>query len=182
MIRPAKGTFLIAEPFLGDANFERSVVLLCEHNHLGSFGFVMNQATNLQLNDVLKDAVASDFPLYVGGPVDHNTLHYIHRIENVEDSVRIADGLYWSGDFEQITNMLNLGQLTEQDIRFFVGYSGWSQGQLESEMMRNSWMVAPATASFMFDTAPDQFWRTILRRMGGEYKVKSNYPIDPSLN
>lgn len=181
-MKPSKGKLLIAEPFLGDPNFERSVVLLCEHNENGSFGFVLNQQTNLKLEDVIDDVYA-DFPLFLGGPVEQNTLHFIHRLGDIIDgTIDIGNGLYWTGDFDSVRSLLNIGKIKENDIRLFIGYSGWSEGQLESEMKRNSWIVSETDANFIFDTPTDQFWRSVLKRMGGEYKVLSNYPTDPRLN
>ncbi|MFN3849231.1 MAG: YqgE/AlgH family protein [Spirosomataceae bacterium] len=181
-MKPSKGKLLIAEPFLGDPNFERSVVLLCEHNENGSFGFVLNQQTNLKLEDVIDDVYA-DFPLFLGGPVEQNTLHFIHRLGDIIDgTIDIGNGLFWTGDFDSVRSLLNIGKIKENDIRLFIGYSGWSEGQLESEMKRNSWIVSETDANFIFDTPTDQFWRSVLKRMGGEYKVLSNYPTDPRLN
>ncbi|MCU0338989.1 MAG: YqgE/AlgH family protein [Spirosomaceae bacterium] len=180
--KPHKGCLLIAEPFLGDPNFERTVVFMCEHNERGSFGLVLNQPTNLSLNDVFSAPVATNFPLYLGGPVEQNTLHFIHRLSFVEDAIEVGEDLYWSGDYEQIVSLLNIGKITEQDIRFFIGYSGWSAGQLDGELKRNSWIVTDADAAFIFETPTEQFWREVLRRMGGEYRVKSHYPTDPRLN
>ncbi|MEZ4900393.1 MAG: YqgE/AlgH family protein [Spirosomataceae bacterium] len=182
MQKPAKGKLLIAEPFLGDPNFERSVVFLCEHNDHGSFGLVFNQSTTLSLNDILREPVANNLPVYLGGPVEQNTLHFLHRLPLIEDAIPVTHGLYWSGDFEQLTTLLNVGKITEQDIRFFIGYSGWSAGQLEEEIQRKSWIVSDTDPNFIFETPVEQFWRSVLRRMGGEYRVKSHYPTDPSLN
>lgn len=176
------GSILIAEPFLGDANFERSVVLICEHSAEGTFGLVLNQTTNLHLGDVIED-IFTDIPLFLGGPVQQNTLHFIHRRPDlIDQSIQIQDDLYWSGDFEQIKQALNIGTLNKQDIRFFVGYSGWGEGQLDTELTENAWIVSRTDTGFLFDTPADQFWRGILKRMGGEFKVKSNYPVDPRLN
>lgn len=181
-MKPSKGKLLIAEPFLGDPNFERSVVLLCEHNENGSFGFVLNQLTNLKLEDVI-DNVYADFPLFLGGPVEQNTLHFIHRLGNIiEGTVDIGNGIYWTGDFDSVRSLLNIGKIKENDIRLFIGYSGWGEGQLEGEMKRDSWIVSETDADFIFDTPTNQFWRSVLKRMGGEYKVLSNYPTDPRLN
>jgi len=177
------GSLLIAEPFLSDSNFERSVILVCEHNDEGTFGLVLNQLAQVKLNDVLTDEMYHDYSLYVGGPVQQNTLHYIHRLGSaVEESVEVADGIYWSGNFERLRELINAGAVSEQDIRFFVGYSGWSSGQLADEMEQKSWIVSQADADFIFDTPSDQFWRGILRRMGGQYRVLSHYPVDPRLN
>ena len=180
--KPTTGKLLIAEPFLGDSNFERSVVFMCEHNEQGTFGLILNQTTNLSLNDVLREPVVNNLPLYLGGPVEQNTLHFLHQLPFIEDAIPVGENCFWSGDFEQIVSLLNVGKITEQDIRFFIGYSGWSGGQLEEEINQNAWIVADADPSFLFDTPSEQLWRAVLRRMGGEYRVKSHFPTDPSLN
>lgn len=181
-----KGYLLIAEPFLGDTNFERTVILLCEHDKNGSLGFILNQKTTFELKDVIEDVEENNDinqPLFIGGPVQQNTLHFIHRLgTQIEDSVEISEGLYWGGNYEQITRLLTLGKIQAKDIRFFLGYSGWSQGQLENELTQNSWIMSEAETTFIFDTTPDQFWRSILKKMGGKHKALANYPIDPRLN
>jgi len=179
---PTEGKLLIAEPFLGDPNFERSVVLLCEHNHGGSFGFVLNQLSDLLLNDVLSTPTATNMPLYVGGPVAYNTLHFVHRIAFLDEAVALGHGIFWGGDFEQMTTLLNIGKISERDVRFFIGYSGWGSSQLDNELRQNSWIVSQTDADFIFNTPAEHFWRAILRQMGGEYRVKSHYPTDPRLN
>jgi putative transcriptional regulator len=177
-----KGKIIIAEPFLGDKNFERSVVILCEHSEEGAFGLVLNQQTNLRLDDVM-DNIYGDFPLFLGGPVEQNTLHFIHRLGNkITGSIEIGEGIYWSGDFEEIKTLINIGKISVNDIRLFIGYSGWGSQQLEGEMKQNSWIVSETDASIIFDTPSKEFWRAVLKRMGGEYKVLSNYPTDPRLN
>lgn len=176
------GNLLIAEPFMGDTNFERSVVLVCEHSRAGTFGLVLNQQTDLHLSDVIEEVYA-DVPLFVGGPVQQNTLHFIHRRPDLIDgSIPVVDGLYWSGDFEQIKQAVNLGTLTERDARFFIGYSGWDSGQLDDELTRKSWIISRITADFLFDTPTNAFWRGVLKQMGGEYKSIAHYPVDPRLN
>jgi putative transcriptional regulator len=183
----ARNSLLIAEPFLGDANFERSVVLICEHtDDDGSFGLILNQTTTLHVSDVIDDVYA-DIPLFVGGPVQPDTLHYLHRRPDlIDNSIRLGEGLYWSGDFGQVKQALNIGTLTEADARFFIGYSGWEAGQLHRELDEKAWIMtrtnSGSDANFLFDTPPDQLWRGILKRMGGQYKVLSNYPVDPRLN
>ena len=175
---------LISEPFLGDPNFERSVVLMCEHEAgYGSFGLVLNQTSELKLDDVLDDNIYPDIPLFIGGPVQHNTLHYFHRRPDLIDGgVEIMDGLTWGGDFEQIKRLLNSSVLSPDDIRCFIGYSGWDEGQLNDELRQDSWMVSKTSSDFVFNTPVDQFWRSILKTMGGDFKVIANYPTDPRLN
>lgn len=176
------GDLLIAEPFLGDPNFERSVVLVCEHSEFGSFGLVLNQITESALSDVVQN-IYSEYPLFIGGPVENNTLHYVHRLGDIiEDSIEITDGLFWSGDFETLKSLINIGKVSPSDIRFFLGYSGWGAGQLDLELKQNVWYVTEADAPLIFDNTAEQFWRTVLHKMGGDYKVLSNYPKDPRLN
>lgn len=180
---PSKGSLLIAKPFLGDPNFERGVILLCEYNTQGSFGFVLNQVTDLFLGDVLEDTIYQDIPLHLGGPVEKNTLHFIHRRPDlIHGGANIMPDVFWGGDFEQVRTLLNINKLTADDVRFFIGYSGWSGGQLENEITQDSWIITQATSDFLFTTPPADFWREILKNMGGEYRSIAHYPTDPRLN
>ncbi len=179
----SKGDFLIAEPFLGDPNFERSVVFLCESNELGAFGLVVNQETQLKLGDVLDEDIYHDFPLFLGGPVENNTLHFLHRRPDlISNGVLIKENLYWGGDFEQVKTCLNLNQIGTDEIRFFAGYSGWGEEQLKDELEQKAWIVTTTDADFLFTTPAGSFWREILRQMGGEYRSIAHYPVDPTLN
>jgi putative transcriptional regulator len=182
-----KGKLLISEPFLGDPNFERTVVLLCEHNEEGSFGFVLNKNTEVNLKDALSEIDEVDnadgIRLYLGGPVEQNTLHFIHRMgENIEGSIRICEGIYWGGNYEQVKLMIQTGILSENDIRFFIGYSGWGVDQLQTEIDEATWIIADTSSEMVFDTPSDKLWREVLKSMGGRYKELANYPTDPRLN
>jgi len=180
---PSKGALLIAKPFLGDPNFERGVILLCEHNDQGSFGFVLNQVTDLFLGDVLEDTIYQDVPLHLGGPVEKNTLHFIHRRPDlISGGAEIMPDVFWGGDFEQVRTLLNINTLSVDDVRFFIGYSGWSGGQLENEIVQDSWIITQTKSEFLFTTPPADFWREILKNMGGEYRSIAHYPTDPRLN
>ncbi|MFN3381471.1 MAG: YqgE/AlgH family protein [Runella zeae] len=181
-LKPTKGKLLIAEPFLGDPNFERSVVFFWGPKDRRKFWLVFYKNTPYFIQEIFEEPGGHNLPLYLGGPVEQNTLHFLHRLSFIEDAIPVGENLFWSGDFEQIISILNVGKITEQDIRFFVGYSGWSAGQLDDELKRDSWIVSDTDAAFIFDTPTDQFWRAVLRRMGGEYRVKSHYPTDPRLN
>jgi putative transcriptional regulator len=179
----SKGSLLIAKPFLGDPNFERGVIVMCEHNEEGSFGFVLNQTTDLFLGDVLEETIYQDITLHLGGPVEKNTLHFIHRRPDlISGGAEIMKNVYWGGDFTSVKTLLNLNTLHQDDVRFFIGYSGWSGGQLDEELSQDSWIVSNTTSDFLFTTPPGNFWREILRNMGGEYRSIAHYPIDPRLN
>lgn len=177
------GILLLSDPFLKDPNFVRSVVLLCEHNDEGSFGFVLNKKTKHTLYSLVEKAVGLELPVYEGGPVEHNTLHFIHRKPDlIADGIEIAEGIYWGGDFEQVVAALQTNILSPTDVRFFMGYSGWSTGQLAEEYEEKSWIVAAASSSLIFSYKESQLWKQSLTELGGEYARMTNYPSDPQLN
>lgn len=184
ILRPEKGKFLVSEPFMLDPNFKRAVVLLTEHNSEGSVGFVLNQALNLYLNDVMPD----DFPkfeakLYAGGPVGTDTLHYLHRLGDLlPDSLEIAPGIYWGGDFDQLQELLKENKIRPEDIRFFLGYSGWDAGQLDTELKDNSWLIAMATVESAFSEDAEELWKNVVKGMGQRYQHIANFPENPSWN
>ncbi len=181
-IQPEKGRLLISEPFLNDPNFERTVVLLCEHNQDGSFGFILNKPSIVKVSDIISD-LAVEGMAYVGGPVQQDTLHYLHRLSHLPEANRIANSVYWGGDFDELQSGIELGTIVEADVRFFLGYSGWGAGQLEEELDQDSWIVCDfVDDELFFDTAPDQMWKKALNNMGGRFTVYANYPIDPNLN
>lgn len=181
--KPEKGSFLISEPYLGDPNFERTVILLCEHNAEGSFGFVINRPANILFNEIMEDSGGFDAPVYVGGPVQQDTLHFLHRDPEMQDGIEILKDAFWGGNFEELMIWINTRKLPVQDYRFFVGYSGWGPGQLQDELDADSWIVANLDdPSLVFDVAAEELWKTILKRLGGKYNMVSNYPSDPRLN
>ena len=181
--QPERGSLLISEPFLPDPNFERTVILLCEHNQDGSFGFVLNKASAVMLDEIMEDVADFNEKVYIGGPVQQDTLHFVHRQPNIEDSIQIAEGLYWGGNFDQVLSLIDTKQVLGSDFRFFVGYSGWGEGQLNDELKADSWIVANyATSDLVFNTHEDELWKVVLKELGGRFDVYSNYPIDPRLN
>ncbi len=188
MPRLRPGSLLISQPFLGDPNFERTVVLLCSHSDTdGSFGLVLNRPANLQLSDVLElpggEALpAAATPLGVGGPVQPDTLHFLHQLPDLPQAVDLGGGVAWGGHFERLLEGLVSGQVLPEQVRLYVGYSGWTAGQLAEEVKENVWIIEPNAAAKVFTLTTDAFWQAILREKGGRYRMLSNYPSDPSLN
>jgi len=184
ILDPRSGSILISDPFLQDENFVRSVVLLCEHNDNGTFGLVLNKLSILKLNELVDNVDSLDVEVYVGGPVEQNTLHFIYYGEKVlEDSINLTDRLWWGGDFDAIVSLLKSGQMNLENVRFFIGYSGWASDQLKGELEENTWIVCEMDcAKNIFVVSPEELWRIILKNMGGQYQVLANYPIDPRLN
>lgn len=181
---PTSGCLLLSEPFLQDENFVRSVILLCENNENGAFGLVLNKLSILKVSDLLDDVGFLDLEVYVGGPVEQNTLHFIYWGDPVlHGSVALAEDLWWGGDFDEFVQKFKKGMLDLKNFRFFIGYSGWSEGQLEEELSSNTWIVCDSTyAENIFRSSPDDLWRVLLKNMGGDFQVLANYPIDPRLN
>lgn len=183
MIEPGSGILLISDPFLKDPNFMRTVVLLCEHTDEGSFGLVLNRKTEHTLGDLITHLEGITVPVYYGGPVQMDTLHFIHQLpQQIPGSQEIASGIYWGGDFELISNLLLNNQLNTSKVRFYLGYSGWSSGQLASEIKEKSWLTVNATTPLVFDRDEQSIWKKSLQQMGGKYEQLINYPIDPQLN
>ncbi len=180
---PAPGRILIANPFLKDPHFLRSVILLCEHREEGSFGFIVNKLFNRTLDELFPDQVMARIPVYFGGPVQVDTLHFLHlEPELIEGGRRVLPGVYWGGDFERVLELLNTGMADASRIKFFVGYAGWGSGQLDAELKEDSWIVSRGSRDLIFGERVHNVWSQSLHDMGDEFAQMANYPIDPSLN
>jgi putative transcriptional regulator len=183
-ISAAVGTLLISEPFMLDPNFRRSVILLTEYAETGAVGFVLNHQSDYLLGDILLDTSYSEMPVYIGGPVGLNTLHFIHNCpDKIPNGIEIGGGLFWGGDFEIVKQMVSDYQLTEEEIKFFTGYSGWSTGQLEAELRENTWMVTDRFAlETVFGSDEQNLWKESIIGLGTRYAHIANFPENPELN
>ncbi len=183
MIEPKAGVLLIAEPFLKDPNFMRTVVFLCEHQEEGSFGFVLNKTYDITLDQLVPGLPDIKFPVYYGGPVQQDTLHFLHQLPHlIPGGLEVSKGIYWGGDYEMLVSLLQKGEINPHKIRFFVGYSGWSNGQLEDEMKDKSWLTVAAKPKLVFHRNYSEIWKDSLKELGGDYAQLVNYPTDPQLN
>lgn len=183
---PAKGNILISEPFLQDLYFQRAVVLLVDHCEEGSMGFVLNKKTDLIVNTFFPEFEnLPDIPIYLGGPVSANRLFFIHSLGEpiIPGTIKIKDGLYFDGDFNSLKHYICSGYPVEGYIKFFLGYSGWTEGQLNGEIKQNSWVVGQDTScQSMIKAEGDDFWKSSVYQLGNNYKNWINYPKDPYLN
>jgi putative transcriptional regulator len=183
MITPAAGILLISDPFLKDPNFMRTVVLLCEHQDEGSFGFVLNRPFEHSLNELIPELENHTLPVFYGGPVQADTIHFLHQYPNVvPGGVEVLKGVYWGGDFRKLIQLIISGKVSADKIRFFIGYSGWSDGQLNNELKEKSWLTVTGTRKLVFHKNTSEIWKDALKHMGGEFEALINYPIDPQLN
>jgi len=178
------GTLLLSEPFMDDPNFKRAVIVLCSHSvEEGSFGFVINQPVSVKLHDVLEDFPNVETRVYYGGPVQQDTLHYLHTLgELIEGSKKIAEGVYWGGDFDQIKQFLADNPDRSKEIKFFLGYSGWNESQLSEELKTNSWIVLKGSHDLIWNVHHTDDWQKILEKQGGIFKQIANFPANPQLN
>lgn len=183
-VQPVSGGLLISEPFMLDPNFRRSVVLLTEHNEEGSVGYVLNQRSNLYLGNIITECHDSEFPVYFGGPVGTDALHFIHRCyDRMESGVDIGNGIYWGGNFSVLKLLIASHQIKEDEVRFFIGYSGWGIGQLQEELEQNSWLVTSSySPDTLFNGEESSLWKDLVKGMGTRFAHIANFPDSPQWN
>lgn len=182
--QPKKGNLLIAEPaIIGDISFNRSIILLADHTEDGSIGFILNKPLDYTISDLIPELDAQ-FRVYNGGPVEQDNLYFIHKVpELIPNSIEISFGIYWGGDFNKVAELIAKKELNENNIRFFLGYSGWDAEQLKEELQSNSWVVTENIyKKNIIEKDYESFWKEKMLEFGGEYTIWSNAPEDPSFN
>jgi len=184
--KPEQGKLLLSEPFSQDPNFKRTVVLLVTHDEEGSVGFVLNRPMDLKLEEIIDEFDSSHLPVWDGGPVQRDSLFYIHTLgDAIPDSIPITPELYWSGNFETVKALIKENKLAENEIRLFIGYSGWGAQQLDNEIQNNSWLVAPSSKDLVMNAGKDtdeKFWKNVIKSMGKDYSILANFPENPLWN
>lgn len=179
----APGRFLVARPLLGDPNFDRSVVLISDYNKEGAMGFVLNQTLEIKLDHITVDFPSFEVPVYLGGPVQQDSLFFLHRKQSlIPGSQSIGAGIYWGGDINAIKELISANLIAPHEIRFYLGYSGWGAGQLDFEMEQESWWSVPGDAQSVFEQSAEELWPSLLRQQGQEHWLWQNTPPDPNLN
>jgi putative transcriptional regulator len=182
-IEPQKGKVLIAEPFLEGRYFKRSLILLTECNKDGAFGFVLNKPINISIDAALVHISHFEGDVFLGGPVDTNRIFFLHTLPDlIPNSIHVYDELYWGGDFEVVKHLIEQKRVQSNQLRFFAGYSGWGAGQLKDEINENSWLVTELEVQDIMDCQNEKLWEKSLRKMGGRYKMWSNFPENPGMN
>ena len=165
------GSLLVAHPSLLDPNFRRTIVFLSQHStEEGAVGFVLNRPV-----DVFQQDNNADIPVYFGGPVDAGSM-MLASIQWRENPSLVAFRTFGAVDGETDR------EGWENGLRIFVGYSGWTAGQLEHEIERNSWIVVPPTRSLILMESPETAWHEIMRNSGPFLRLLAEAPDDPTLN
>lgn len=180
---PQKGRILISEPFLMDNYFKRSIVLITEYSGEGTVGFVLNKPVNMKVHEIISDFPVIDANVSLGGPVQTNTLHYVHTLGDIiPNSIKVVENIYWGGEFEVVKKLVESGNLNNDNIRFFLGYSGWQSNQLEDELHENAWVVADISPLDIMRPMNKFNWNKTLNKMGKKYQMWANFPENPQMN
>ncbi len=179
-----QGKLLVASPALIDPNFRRSVVLVCQHGEKdGALGLIVNRRTDLAVEQFLPDWAPHLSPpgvVFEGGPVQREAAVALARRRDdtpLDGWMAVADDL---GLLDVSTPPWEVPGVAA--LRVFSGYAGWSQGQLEAEMLSGDWFVVPAMPGDVFGDDPDPAWRRVLRRQPGRLAMMANFPDDPTMN
>ena len=177
-----KGKLLISDPNMIDPNFKRSVILVTNHDKKESVGLILNQPTQVKINDVIDNFPSFNASIYIGGPVQKNTLCFIHSLKDkIKESHYIGNDLYWSGDFQTLKKIIIQQKIHKNQVRFFAGYSGWGAGQLEMEINEESWIIESYNSKLILQDN-NKLWHSFISKMNKKYSFWINMPEDPSLN
>lgn len=181
------GDILISSPLIKDPTFSRSAVLILERDSSGGhIGLVLNHAMELTLNEVCgMPGLGADIDIFNGGPVDLQRLFWVHTLgDRLPGSVEVLPGLWVGGDYEALMEWFASGAPVKENLRFFLGYSGWSAGQLEKEIQSGAWAVLSnfLDPGLLIRSAPDHVWHDLTRHLGPEYRHWLMLPPHPSLN
>lgn len=189
-----KGQLLLDSGQLRGSFFQRTVVLICEHNAEGAFGLVLNRNTGSKIGEmVIADLpeTLKEFPLYLGGPVQPTALSYLHTdsfVPEIDQSfsaetpnTNVLPNLTLG---HSLDTLVEIGESfsAARKVKMFAGYSGWGPGQLEDEMKRKAWLTFPASLELVLDSDPGTLWQKVLHAMGPKYKLLAQMPEDLSLN
>src|SRR5690606_13665604 len=135
------------------------------------------------LDELIPELTGNALQVYYGGPVQKDTIHFLHQYATqIPGAIEGSNGIYWGGAVDNVVAMIDDRKIDPKKIRCFIGYSGWSDGQLEDEIKEKTWLTVEATRKLVFHSKPDEVWKDSLKHLGGEFEMMINYPIDPQLN
>jgi putative transcriptional regulator len=183
-MKSLQGQFLIASPHLADTNFYKGVVLIIKHDDEGAFGLILNRPTQNTVADLWKmvgeEEVDCSAPIFVGGPVN-GPLVALHRLKSAAEA-EVLPGIYFSAHKDELQKLI---RQTTKPFRFFTGYAGWADGQLEDELNAGGWLTSKANKKLIF-SGVDDLWEQVTRTIGEGILTKAlkpkHVPDDPSLN
>ncbi len=173
-----KGNILMAQPFMDSLHFKDSVILITDHSdENGTVGFIINKSLNIFIPDVVDGFPDIELELHYGGPVQTDTLYYVHKYGDIlKDSLAITDRLFWGGDFTQLKVLIREKIIDPSGIRFYLGYSGWSAGQLADEYEAGTWMLSEIDSNYLFKKKLGDIWPQAVYNLGDKFEVISKIP------
>jgi putative transcriptional regulator len=177
------GQLLLDKGKLFGSFFHRTVILICQHDEEGAFGLVLNRNTENKVGDALvaniPDTIREE-PLFLGGPVQPQAMSFLVN-DNFLPEANVLPNLSLG---HSLDSLMEIGEAfsSSQQLKIFAGYSGWSAGQLEDEMKRDTWLTHPASIDLVFYPKPSDLWQHILRQKGWKYRLLAEGPEDPSWN
>ncbi len=183
-LAPIRGRLLLAEPFMPEEVFSRSIIYLCKHDAEGSFGFVLNKTVPWSISDILPDFPLMEMEIHEGGPVCSEQLYYLHTKGELFSTCELLEnGLFMGGAYKELLENVKIDAIASKDIRFFVGYSGWSKGQLEQEIKDKSWLVVDKLdINEIMNCKNEEDWKQIMKRQGSVHKKMTDFPKNPTNN
>lgn len=180
---PRKGRVLLSDPFKSSEYFERSVIYLCEHDENSTFGFVLNKPISVGIEGLSESFNNDPVKAFKGGPCEENSLFFLHTIgEKMKNSQFIADDIYLGTNFNDLYELMTPELLEEGAIRLFIGYSGWSKGQLEEEIEQNAWVVAEVENNEEIMLNREDLWTYFMTKLGKKYHLMTKFPLNPRFN
>lgn len=164
-------SLLLAMPQMRDPNFERSVVLLCEHGGEGTMGLVINRPTTTTVVSVVQieaiDGANENLPVWIGGPVDTSRAWILSADDpGTPERIQLNEQLFLAASSEALRLCLTASPQTQNRYRFLLGYAGWAPGQLEGELAASAWLNAPLDLDIVFNTPAEQMWNEAIKRLG----------------
>jgi putative transcriptional regulator len=182
--KAVEGCVLLSDPFTQDPYFSRSAILLCRHNKKETFGFVLTNYIEIDLNKLDENMPEIITKISFGGPVEKDNLFYIHTFgKEIEGAEKIMDTLYFGGDYEMLFELIKAEPKRINQVRFFIGYAGWDFEQLNNEMKDHSWIaVTNISEKEILSTSSDHFWKDCMTKQGSKFEMISNFPLNPNEN
>lgn len=186
-LRIDTGMLLAAMPDMMDPNFMHSVIVVCQHTPEGAHGLVVNRPTEFTLGDLLPEhpeLEGSTFPVYLGGPVDHTTMQFLHRAPaDIPGGISLTDSLWLGGELDAMARFVkHEPRRAASELRILLGYSGWGEGQLDAELALGSWIPAACVEDAIFGPPGEGAWRRVVRSIGAAGEELGNHPPDVSWN
>lgn len=182
-LAPKAGRLLLSDPFESDLYFERSVVFLCQHDEESSFGFVINKPIRIGIEGVNEAFGQQPIDAFKGGPCEEESLFFLHTLgDKIQGSEQIIDGIYLGTNFSDLYKTMTPESIENGAIKLFVGYSGWSSGQLDDELKRNVWVVAEVDDINEIMLSGKDSWYEIMKRLGNKYEMMTKFPLNPNHN